>query len=264
MTKLVNAPFTLPGRGASVLLVHGLGGGPYELQWLGDAVHARTGFTVRALQLPGHTQAAFRMPHSTWREWFGAVEAGHDELVRGSGGAPVHVVGFSTGCLSAARLAQTRSITGRLVLLAPFVHVYRPSWLGVPPEVLLRWFRWLRWVPSAPTPLRDRATRREVDPCKPFTMFSLEATRSAKELCAAVLADLAKIAAPTLVLQGARDTVVDPRGARELLEGLRCEKRLRLLERSDHLLAIDGEREEVFAEVCGFLAPGAALPVILR
>ena len=255
LTKLVNAPFTLPGRGAAVLLVHGLGGGPYELQWLGDALHARLGFTVRALQLPGHTQAAFRMPHSTWQEWLGAVEEGHAQLQREAGDVSVHVVGFSTGCLSAARLAETRALSGRLVLLAPFVHVYKPSWLGVPPEVLLKRFQWLGWVPSAPTPLRDRALRREVDPCKPFTLFSLKATVSAKALCALVMPELARIAAPTLVLQGARDTVVDPRGAPELLAGLGCERRLRVLERSDHLLAIDEEREAVFDEVCRFLAP---------
>ena len=250
----MNAPFTLPGRGASVLLVHGLGGGPYELQWLGDALHARNGFTVRALQLPGHTERAFRMPHSTWQQWFGAVEEAHAQLVSESNGAPVHVVGFSTGCLSAARLAETRALSGKLVLLAPFVHVYKPSWLGVPPEVLLKRLHWLGWVPSAPTPLRDRAIRRQVDPCKPFTMFSLKATISAKALCALVMPDLAKIAAPTLVLQGARDTVVDPRGAAELIAGLSGEKRLHVLERSDHLLAIDEERDEVFAEVSRFLS----------
>ena len=241
-----------------MLLVHGLGGGPYELQWLGEALHARLGFAVHALQLPGHAAPAFRMPHSTWQEWLEAVEASHDALVRASGGAPVHVVGFSTGCLSAARLAQKRTLSGRLVLLAPFVHVYRPGWLGVPPERLLGQFHWLRWVPSAPTPLRDRSTRREVDRCKPFTLFSLKATLSARQLCAQVLAGLHQIEAPTLVLQGARDTVVDPRGAPELLAGLRCEKRLRVLEQSDHLLAIDAEREAVFEEVCAFL--GAAAP----
>jgi len=111
MTPLVNAAFRLEGSGGAALLVHGLGGGPYELQWLGEALHARLGLTVEALRLPGH-EPGFAMPHSGFEQWVPAVHQAYAALVAASGGALVHLVGFSTGCLVTLRVAQTGRCPG--------------------------------------------------------------------------------------------------------------------------------------------------------
>ncbi|MEW6431161.1 MAG: alpha/beta fold hydrolase [Myxococcota bacterium] len=245
-TPLANRPFTLEGAGGAALLVHGLGGGTYELQWLGEALHARLGITVRAMHLPGHEAPMRAMPPSRHEDWVAAVERELDAL------GPAHLVGFSTGALVALRVAQRRPLTGRLVLLAPFIDIYRPPLLPVRPEALLEKTPWLSQVPRRPPPLRDATLRALVTAVLPFSTMNLDAVRSAKALSDAVLTALPRVTAPTLVLQGAKDTVVDPSGAARVAAGVRG-ARLVMLDDSDHLLVLDGQRDVVVDEVVVFL-----------
>lgn len=256
---LRNVAFTLVGHGGVVVLVHGLGGGTYELQRLGEHLHDALGFTVRAIHLPGHEQPSRLMPASRHEDWVAAVHAAIDAAVdaEGADGADgaVHVVGFSTGALTALRVAEQRTWRGSLVLLAPLVRVYRPPLLPVPTERVLSWLPGLTQVPRRPPPLRDRALRGEVTRVLPFFTMSLEATRSALALSATTMQHLDRVEVPTLVVQGAGDTVVDPAGAREIDAGLRCRKELVVLERSDHLIALDVDHAAAFAAVTRFIAP---------
>ncbi|GMU59809.1 MAG: carboxylesterase [Myxococcaceae bacterium] len=264
---LRNERFTLPGRGAAVLLVHGLGGGTYELQWLGEALHEQLGVTVRAVHLPGHGAPSRWMPASRQEDWVAAVEAELDalcgDLGRGAAGSDagsppvVHLIGFSTGAMVALRVAERRRLPGRLVLLAPFVDIFKPALLPWRPEALLDGFAWLSQVPRRPPPLRDARRRAEVSAVLPFQTMNLDAARSAKVLSRHVLSDLERVRAPTLLVQGAKDTVVEPSGARRLHDGLRGDKRLVELDDSDHLVVLDRQGPRVLDEVTRFLSPAA-------
>lgn len=246
-TPLANAPFTLAGTGGAVLLVHGLGGGTYELQWLGEALHARLGVTVRAMHLPGHETPMRAMPASRHEDWVAAVERELDAL------GPAHLVGFSTGALVALRVAEVRALAGKLVLLAPFIDIYRPPLLPVRPEALLEKTPWLSQVPRRPPPLRDAALRAEVSTVLPFSTMNLDAARSAKALSEVVMRELGRVTAPTLILQGEKDTVVDRSGAARIEAALAGDKRLVRLDDSDHLIVLDREGPRALDEVTAFL-----------
>jgi carboxylesterase len=247
-SPLENRPFLRAGEGSSVLLVHGLGGGTYEVQRLGEALHARLGCTVRAMHLPGHEAPSRWMPPSRHEDWLDAVGRELDALA-----PPTHLVGFSTGALVALRVAQLRALTGRLVLLAPFIDVYRPPWLPLRPEALLAAARWLEQVPRRPPPLRDAEVRDQVEACLPFSTMNLDAARSAKALARVAMEELQAVRAATLVVQGAKDTVVDPSGAARVEAGLVCERRRVVLEDSDHLLLLDRQAERAIDEVVAWL-----------
>jgi carboxylesterase len=257
MTPLTRQPWTLEGTKEAVLLIHGLGGGPYELQWLGESVHRQCGFQVRAMQLPGHEKESVLMPTSGHEDWVDAAWCEYRRLSEAF--RKVHIIGFSTGCLVALRIAELHDVSGTLVVLAPFFEIFQPKWVPVEPEVLLRGLPWLSQVPRRPPPLVDPDIRRQVSEVLPFLSMNLNAARNAKALASQVLIDLSRVQVPTFALQGRRDTVVNPSGVYRLEQGLICPNRTVLFDNSDHLLGLDQDRERVFEAVNHFIG-GRALP----
>ena len=245
---------TFDGRPACLVL-HGLGGGAFELRPLIEGLE-RAGCAVLAPTLPGHEVLGPVMPGSTWPEWVATAEAGFDELARR--GRPVVVLGFSTGGTIALMLATRRPVA-RLVLLAPFLAIRFGGLIPLPASLYLRPFaRWMPDLPRRPAPVRDPEARRRIDAVERFRTFSLRATLSALELIDRVGPLLPTIVVPTLILQGARDTVVDPPAAARLARRLgSAHKVLLRFPRSDHLLALDFERGRVVAACVSFaLDPG--------
>lgn len=241
------------------LVLHGLGGGPYEAGPLIRALEATGLEAVEAPLYPGHEGPGPHMPRSTWPEWFGVVRSAFDRLEREHG--RVAVAGFSTGGTLALHLAAGRSVD-RMALLAPFLAVRHRWYYGFRPEHYLGTLgRVVRRVPRRRSAVSDRRLRAEVERMIPFRTFSLDAARSAVELIALVRAEAAGIIAPTLIVQSRLDSVVDPAGARWLFDHLgtpEADRELAWLDRSDHLLAHDVEREAVIGRVLAFLglAPG--------
>ncbi len=235
----------------SCLVLHGLGGGPYELQPLIEALEGAL-TRVRAPILPGHLGPGPVMPRSDWRDWEKAVLADFDELA--SLDDQVAVVGFSTGATLALRLATLRPVA-RLVLLAPFFAIRHLGWLPFRPRAILGPIaRVISSIPRRRPAARDPEMRRWAAARDRFQTFSLAATASSLELIEQVEPTLVAIHAPTLIIQGRRDTVVEPSRADWLLARLgSTEKRLILMDRSDHLLALDHDRERVISETLEFL-----------
>jgi carboxylesterase len=245
----------LPGanmcRMSSCLVLHGLGGGPYELGRLVDALRGE-GLRVATPILPGHEGPGPVMPASLWRDWAAAAESAFDVLAATA--EPVACVGFSTGATLGLYLASRRPIA-RLVLLAPFMAIRYTSLLPIRPKTYMRALaRMLPNLPRRAPAVRDRAMRRWAAEAAHFKTFSLAATESAVELIEHVRPLVPAITAPTLIIQGLRDTVVAPAGASWLYRHLgSTDKTIVTLPRSDHLLALDHDRDRVIALSTAFL-----------
>jgi carboxylesterase len=236
--------------GPPCLAIHGLGGGPHELEPLTDALRA-AGRRVESITLPGHDGPGPVMPASTWPEWVAAVEARLDEMGRDR---PPVLIGFSTGATLALHLASRRPVD-RLVLIAPFLAIRYTSRLPFRAAAIVRALA--RVVPDLPRrrpAVRDRDARRRLAALERFRSFNLPAAASALDLIETVAAALGTIEAPTLILQGRLDTVVEPARASWLLDRLGSRrKRLVTLDRSDHLAPHDHDRDRLAAEVLAFL-----------
>jgi carboxylesterase len=261
---LSNQPFFLPGdTDHACLLLHGLGGGVYEMQGLGLYLH-ELGLTVQGILYPGHDQPARRMPQSSWRDWMEHIEAVYQALAQNY--PRVSLIGFSTGCPLALYLAAHHPVF-KLVMLAPYLQLRSVRYLGWPLETYISTLSWLiRDVPRFRLPTFDTVLEKEARAVAFFRTFNLAAVRSAMELIEQVKPHLANIQNPTLIVQSLRDTVVDPAGAAFLYEELgACEKEQCWLKTSDHILTLDTERDEVFQLIGEFLLkPGLSLSYLPR
>ena len=242
------------GGPPSVLALHGLGGGRFEIAPLIAALE-RAGSRVLAPTLPGHEVTGPVMPASNWLDWAKAAESSFDELA--AFGRPVVVVGFSTGGTLGLALATRRPVA-RLVWLAPFLAIRYTGLIPMRPAVYLRAIaRFLPDLPRRSPPARDPEARRRLHAVTRFRTFSLRATVSALDLIEHVKPLVPKILTPTLILQGRLDSVVEPLGAAWLARHLgSTHKNLLWFDRSDHLLLLDHERDLVVAAAVGFALGG--------
>jgi carboxylesterase len=235
----------------SCLVLHGLGGGPYEMGPAIEALEAE-GLRVSAPILPGHEGPGPVMPASDWRDWAAMSESAFDDLA--DEGRPVVVLGFSTGATLALRLATRRPVS-RLVLMAPFLAIKYSGLIPLRPATYLRHVaRLVPNLPRRPPAIRDPEIRRRVAKLARFRTFSLHATLSALELIAEVEPLVPEITIPTLIIQGRLDTVVEPAHAQSLHRRIGSNRKaLIVLPQSDHLVALDRDRDRAIASTLDFV-----------
>ncbi len=256
---LKNAPFylTAGSNAPACLMLHGLGGGIYEMQLLAEHLHQQ-GFTVEGANYPGHDRPTPTMPTSTWQQWYAHVLERYQRLKQQH--STVYVVGFSTGCILGLHLAATQATeqaVDKLVLMSPYFAI-RHEWYYIlrPEAYLFSIGKWITNVPRRRLPIRDRAMLQQAEAAAFFMTFNLAAVRSANELIAQVKTEVPQITVPSLILQSPKDSVVDPAGAQWLVEHLGArDNQLIWLTQSDHAIALDSERSVVFQAVTQFLQP---------
>jgi carboxylesterase len=93
------------GGPTGFLLIHGLGGTPVEMRFVGTGL-ARAGHTVHCPQLAGHCGSFEELRATGWRDWYATVEAAHARLRQTC--KEVIVGGLSMGAILALHLAAER------------------------------------------------------------------------------------------------------------------------------------------------------------
>ena len=234
------------GGDVGVLMLHGFSGTPTELRELGEALGAR-GMTVRAPLLPGHGTHHRELEVSTRAQWLAAAAAALDDL--SARARRVVVVGQSMGALLALRLASERpaGAVAAVVALAPALRLRLVAQLTRLPLPL-------RYLPKYEERLPDLVDKAQVRGLWSNSHTPVRAVPQVLALGRETAAGLAALRAPLLVVQGARDRTVVPRGAHEVLALSGSEhKELLWLEKTGHIVAVDGERGVVIDKTLGFV-----------
>jgi carboxylesterase len=239
--------FELPGGPDAVLLLHGLTGSTFEVLPVARRL-ASAGLRCLAPVMAGHGGTPAELGGVPWTEWVGKAQR---ELARLEGARRTFVVGCSMGALVACALAHDHpaKVDG-LVLLAPALELAAVGRLGA----RLARFPFTRNVIIPKRGGADVADleMRRLNPC--MDAVPLSALAELALLQRHVDRLLPGIAAPALVVHGARDHTVTLAGARRLARRIGSgPARLVVLPRSWHLVGIDVERDRVADEAARFL-----------
>ncbi|MCG8425274.1 MAG: alpha/beta fold hydrolase [Proteobacteria bacterium] len=235
---------------AGVLCIHGFTGTPFEMRYLGSRL-AQRGYRVLGPALAGHGTTPGDLDRTTWRDWYGGVQAAFDRLRACHD--RVFVVGQSLGGLLALHLARERGTE-----IAALACLATPLWL----PAVARWAvrttrpgslmgRWVRSVPKlSGSDVADRAMKKS-NPAYP--VIPLRALHQLVEFMALVRTELPAISNPLAILHGRRDHTVPFGCSTELAARVASPDPLhRALDRSYHLIAIDVERSLVARTVGDF------------
>jgi alpha-beta hydrolase superfamily lysophospholipase len=143
-----NRSFQFPARRAAggALLLHGMSDGPYSLRALGEALAAR-GYWVLALRLPGHGTLPSGLETITWEDMAAAVDLGMSHLATKVRGAPIHIIGYSTGAPLALDFTL-RALEGTSTPMPASLSLISPA-IGVHPAAgLAGWKNTLAALPG--------------------------------------------------------------------------------------------------------------------
>lgn len=229
-------PYWLEGGERGVLLLHGFAGTPPELRRLADEL-ARRGFTVFAPLLIGHGTTPEDLEQTDHHDWITSANQALDQLRARC--RFVGVAGQSMGATIALHLAATRPEPRAVVSMAGFLKL-RDWRVGLLPlaQHLVRWE-----IASGEVDLYDREA---VHQLYSYRRRPTRAINHLAQLGRLVEHELPAIIRPLLLLQGGRDSVVDPSNAERIIGRVSSEIRaLRLFPRSGHGISVDIDREEV-------------------
>jgi carboxylesterase len=227
-----------------VLLLHGLSGTPGEVEPLGDHL-ASKGVSSMGPWLVGHGSSPKDLAATRWQDWAGsAVEAFEEARRRWR---EVFVGGLSMGGLQALHLASHFPVEGVLSLSAP-VCIFDFRFNGI------AFFKFLQWRTS-------NLTGGILDPsAPPHITYPYVATRSLHELkkfMDHVREDLPYVRVPALVVQGRKDSMVPPENGGIIHRALGSQvKHLLYLDRSDHVVTMDHDRQTLFEKAFRFIETG--------
>lgn len=231
----VHHPFTLKAGASSpaALLVHGFPGSPAEMRALGQALH-EDGWTVQAPLLPGFGPEIATLERRRVEEWQAAVQRALRDL---QARHPVTLlVGNSMGGALALDAAAVCQPSG-LALINPFWKLDHVLWKLLPVlKYVMPQFRPFRLVKLD---FDDAETRRGMAAFMPganlddpqvqasIRQFAIP-TRVFDQLRRAGKAGRAaaeRISMPTLIVQGERDSLVQPALTRTLAAAMRADVR---------------------------------------
>lgn len=246
-----------------ILLMHGLGGSPAELQPLHVELRA-AGYKVSSPVLEGLGGGTDLECRTTWQDWVDTALSHYDALAESCD--TIHVAGFCSGALLAPLVAQARAETmGNLVLIAPtFV---ADGW-AVPRSFRLfglvtqRWFaRLFTFHDREPYGIKDARIRtivrqtleRSHAPDEHFFEVNGVKMMEFNRLARAADSSLPQIRASTLVVHAREDDISSLSNAERIARKIGGRVEMRVIPDCFHEIILDRNRSLAIQSILAFL-----------
>ena len=227
--------------GTGILLLHGLSGTPLEVQPLGNYL-ADKGISTLGPWLAGHDTTPKDLAKTRWQDWAQSAREAYELLRQRC--SKVFVGGLSMGADLALHLAAHFPVAGVVSMAAP-VHIADFRFNGI------AFFRFLQWRTSN---LTGGILDPQSPPHKTYPYVATKSLYELKKLMDHLREDLPYVTAPALVVQGRRDSMVPPPNGDLVYRSLGSPvKHLLYLDRSDHVIPMDLDREILFEKAFKFI-----------
>lgn len=243
-------PFLFQRGRTGCLLLHGFTAAPHEMVRLGAHL-ANRGYTALGVRLAGHGTSPQDLARTRWPDWLASAEDGL-HLLRGLCDRIV-VMGMSMGGLLSILLSVDQPPAGLVLMSTPITLLRSPLRRWLKPLSLI-----LPSVPKGPPDWFDPSVNAER---VAYSVYPTRAAAEVQELTVQARAALPRITIPTMVLHSRSDTFVVPKNAELLLAEIGAQdKRLVMVEGSNHLITLDAARRQVFEAAHAFVRRVAGPP----
>ena len=220
----------------AVLLLHGLTANPYTLREVADH-YIKNGYTVYAPVINGHGTSVFDLEKTNYLDWRNSAEQAYDKLAKNH--SKIYVVGISLGGLLALDLASDHDVKGVVVVNTPIK--LKSELTELLPLIYL----------VSPYSIRGLFSLEELPIATELKLYDSLPLKSVAQLVSYVefiKPKLKNINAKILVVQSAKDDLVEPESATFILNNVNSKNRdLLILKNSTHI-NIFKEDQELFKQ----------------
>jgi carboxylesterase len=234
-------PFTFEGGEKAVLLLHGFTGNSADVRMLGRFLEKK-GYTCHAPHYKGHGVAPEELVHTGPKDWWKDVMDGY-ELLKSKGHESIAAVGLSLGGVFSLKLGYTVPIKGIVPMCAPmYIKSEEVMYEGV-----LAYAREYK--------KREGKSSEQIEQeMEEFKQTPMNTLKSLQELIAEVRNSVDMIYAPTFVVQGRHDHMINTDSANIIYNSVESPtKDIKWYEESGHTITFDKERDQLHEDVYAFL-----------
>lgn len=243
----VSQPFRFDGGEHGILLLHGFTGSAAHMRPLGERLHQQ-GFTVEAINMPGHAVSMEAMAQTGWQDWLDAAKNAFCSLQMRC--KTVSVAGLSMGGCIALLIAEQMHPAAAAVISAPMA-VQNPllpfAGIAAPFMKTVMW----RSREGSPYPLDENYDYG-------YPGFPTRCGSDLNRLIRMARRDLHAVQCPLLIVQSRQDETISADSAEVIAAGVSSETVGTLwLEGVPHVCTISSALPEI-ADAIGSLFRNAA------
>lgn len=234
-------PFTFEGGKRAVLLLHGFTGNSSDVRMLGRFLETK-GYTCHAPHYKGHGVPPEELVTTGPADWWKDVMMGYDFL-KSKGHDEIAVAGLSLGGVFSLKLGYTVPIKGIVTMCAPmYIKSEEVMYDGV-----LKYARdYKKYEGKTPEEIEMEM--------KKFVETPMNTLQALQNLIADVRDHVDHIYAPTFVVQGRHDKMINIESANIIYNSIESPiKEIKWYEESGHVITLDKERTKLQEDVFRFL-----------